>query len=282
MKNSLYTACKMGNKDDLKNLLAVFLTSLPVKAFVESKNAEIANTAANDLTKDTNTDRHCREEVKEKSLGDKVDEMTSGIIVVQQSSSESASERRKMITNQKHDEDNGSKNMEEVENNMNKTKVEPFKDNVKLSNCGKEMVLDIDSNVSNIGNMDENLGNNCETYVKSSNKECDLKETNSCIGKETADSSENDTDTIIKGIEENQSEHVNDVSKVEKIKSGIKIPGVLGKAPVLEDMSPVVTIEMLSEPFGDNNTTLLHVAAKEGHVTVVTMLMEAGASPAVR
>ena len=48
------------------------------------------------------------------------------------------------------------------------------------------------------------------------------------------------------------------------------------------DLSPVVTVAILNEPFGDSDTTLLHVAAREGHKSVIELLMESGASPAVK
>ena len=50
----------------------------------------------------------------------------------------------------------------------------------------------------------------------------------------------------------------------------------------LQDLSPVVTVGILSETFGDNETTLLHVASREGHKDILTVLMTAGADPAIR
>ena len=56
----------------------------------------------------------------------------------------------------------------------------------------------------------------------------------------------------------------------------VQVPGSL------QDLSPVVTVGILSETFGDHETTLLHVAAREGHKDIVTVLMTAGADPAIR
>ena len=50
----------------------------------------------------------------------------------------------------------------------------------------------------------------------------------------------------------------------------------------LPDLSPVVTISILNEKFGDNDTTLLHVAAREGHKKIISLLMATGADPAIR
>ncbi|WAQ94772.1 ANKZ1-like protein [Mya arenaria] len=50
-----------------------------------------------------------------------------------------------------------------------------------------------------------------------------------------------------------------------------------------DPLTPVfVSPDIVSEPIGDNNTTLLHVAAKEGHARIVALLLEAGASPVLK
>ncbi|KAK6166090.1 hypothetical protein SNE40_022861 [Patella caerulea] len=50
----------------------------------------------------------------------------------------------------------------------------------------------------------------------------------------------------------------------------------------LDQLSPLVTVDILNKPFGDNGTTLLHVAAKCNHRKVISMLMKYGADPTVR
>ncbi|KAK3101748.1 hypothetical protein FSP39_006094 [Pinctada imbricata] len=50
----------------------------------------------------------------------------------------------------------------------------------------------------------------------------------------------------------------------------------------MEVTSPVVTMEILNEPIGDNEKTLLHVACKEGHRKIVKILLESGADPAIK
>lgn len=50
-----------------------------------------------------------------------------------------------------------------------------------------------------------------------------------------------------------------------------------------DPLTPVfVSPDILNEPIGDNHTTLLHVAAREGHAGIVILLLEAGASPVLR
>ncbi|OWF38196.1 Ankyrin repeat and zinc finger domain-containing protein 1 [Mizuhopecten yessoensis] len=49
-----------------------------------------------------------------------------------------------------------------------------------------------------------------------------------------------------------------------------------------EMMSPMVSVAILNEPIGDQLTTLLHVAAKEGHKKVIKALLGSGADPAVK
>ncbi|XP_060064926.1 tRNA endonuclease ANKZF1-like [Ylistrum balloti] len=49
-----------------------------------------------------------------------------------------------------------------------------------------------------------------------------------------------------------------------------------------EILSPMVSVALLNEPIGDQLSTLLHVAAKEGHKKVIKALLESGADPAVK
>ena len=56
----------------------------------------------------------------------------------------------------------------------------------------------------------------------------------------------------------------------------------IGKSVQQEVTSPVVTVDILNEPIGDNEKTLLHVACKEGHRKAVRVLLENGADPAVK
>lgn len=48
-------------------------------------------------------------------------------------------------------------------------------------------------------------------------------------------------------------------------------------------LSPIiVTSELLNEPIGDSETTLLMIASKEGHRKLIQMLMKAGSNPAIK
>ena len=75
-------------------------------------------------------------------------------------------------------------------------------------------------------------------------------------------------------------------SKVPSLESSQQSFGeetkTMGKSVPQEVTSPVVTVDILNEPIGDNEKTLLHVACKEGHRKVVRVLLENGADPAVK
>lgn len=65
-------------------------------------------------------------------------------------------------------------------------------------------------------------------------------------------------------------------------KTGKQLDGFGSNSNVEEMLSPMVSIAILNEPIGDQLTTLLHVAAKEGHKKVIKALLESGANPAVK
>lgn len=62
----------------------------------------------------------------------------------------------------------------------------------------------------------------------------------------------------------------------------LNIPARVWVTGDLPDLSPLVTLDILNETFGDNDTTLLHVAAREGNKDIIKVLMTAGANPALR
>ena len=69
-----------------------------------------------------------------------------------------------------------------------------------------------------------------------------------------------------------------------------KKPSLLSSSPArqkserkfLSELSPLMAADILNEPFGDNETTLLHVCARFGHPALVSLLLDAGADPSVR
>ncbi|XP_067650118.1 tRNA endonuclease ANKZF1-like [Haliotis asinina] len=61
------------------------------------------------------------------------------------------------------------------------------------------------------------------------------------------------------------------------------LPGLtLGLVQPTCELSPLITAEVLNEPFGDNSTTLLHVASKGGYPSLIRLLMKAGADPTMK
>ena len=92
--------------------------------------------------------------------------------------------------------------------------------------------------------------------------------------------------TLINDGVENLDENVNEEQRnTNNVQSNLalKMSGTgHSLANNLPDLSPVVTISILNEKFGDNDTTLLHVAAREGHKKIISLLMATGADPAIR
>ena len=76
--------------------------------------------------------------------------------------------------------------------------------------------------------------------------------------------------------------HTADIGTTTDSSLPLNKPDKVQALGTLQDLSPVVTVGILSETFGDNETTLLHVASREGHKDILTVLMTAGADPAIR
>ena len=89
-------------------------------------------------------------------------------------------------------------------------------------------------------------------------------------------------DNGVENLDENINEEQKNTTNVQS-NLALKMSGT-GQHLVnnLPDLSPVVTISILNEKFGDNDTTLLHVAAREGHKKIISLLMATGADPAIR
>ena len=87
---------------------------------------------------------------------------------------------------------------------------------------------------------------------------------------------------VVENLDEQSNENQRNTTNVQS-NLDLKMSGTgHSLANNLPDLSPVVTISILNEKFGDNDTTLLHVAAREGHKKIISLLMATGADPAIR
>lgn len=264
MKNSLYTACKTGNRDDLKNLLAVFFTGLSSLILCTDKEGRATEAiGASVKVKDS-----CKiEDFSTPNNGD------SGGETVRENEAESYESKSEIVL-VKHSRKVSSQNKTTGDHELGREPLNLVESNTKLDTADSINTMNDHSKTDTVSDtvIDEKFAEKTASEVA----ERDGTEANRNLMAEHTENSWK----VNKTEEQNGIHiHLNDVNKELVAKSNI--PGNI-RPIVVEDMSPVVTIEMLSEPFGDNNTTLLHVGAKEGHGAVVSMLMEAGANPAIR
>ena len=281
LRNNLYTACKTGNKTDLKNLLAVFLPSFPLQRILADRLEQSGSKL------DDNVDKTVKDSV-DKTVKDNVDKTVKDNV-------------------DKTVKDNVDKTVKDsidktVKDNVDKT----IKDNNDVTRKDSELKCDVEgltvdhlveinilkldkqngADNINVGagntSLDTNATLKCDLQINENPEEVSIAKTSvesnvSALFSSKETEKESKVDERTKDLDrENYAKGALSKEPLEFKQNSDKLK------PVLEDMSPVVTLDMLSEPFGDNNTTLLHVAAKEGHGAVVTMLMEAGANPTLR
>ena len=176
-------------------------------------------------------------------------------------------------------------NKKQDDEDIPKTYEEPIKENLGSENTTR--IFDKESCISNekgenLAQTENSIVENVEDFDTSNQSKDDKSAYNSSIGNDgslnvkrernkSGDKAviNNDDDQVTRGTVTESSLPLNKLSTVQ-------FPGGL------QDLSPVVTVGILSENFGDNETTLLHVAAREGHKDIVTVLMTAGADPTIR
>lgn len=265
MKNSLYTACKTGNRDDLKNLLAVFFTGLSRLTLCTNKESTVTEAVGASVTR---KDSGKIEEFSVPNNGD------SGSETVRENEVESEDSKSEIVS-VKHCRKVSPQNKSTGDHELGRESLNLVESSTKLD------AADSIDTVNDHFKTDTVSGTVVvEKFAeKTASKGAERDQRTEANRNLTADHNENSRN-VNKTEEQNGIHiHLKDFSKELVAKSSI--PGN-SRPIVVEDMSPVVTIEMLSEPFGDNSTTLLHVGAREGHGAVVSMLMEAGANPAMR
>ncbi|XP_064614070.1 uncharacterized protein LOC135477796 [Liolophura sinensis] len=256
LKNSLYTACKVGDVDSLKNLLAIFnppatdqspppTTAEQGKLEASSSNAgslDLSHITSNsasqekDLPKTKANHNHCRKSTNQSK--EKLD-----------TSDNNAESFSSHICN----------NSTNQEDDMSNTKANHIHGH-KSTNEGQDNAFE---GVLNKKNHPEDF---CNEETKASG--FDLKE-NKSVGITSDNNKESN-----KLIRSHSGFHLS-VSQQSAGKVAMKTYST-------EILSPVVTHQLLNEPIGDSCMTLLHVASKEGHKSILGLLLAAGADPSVK
>ena len=177
-------------------------------------------------------------------------------------------------------------NKKQDDEDIPKNHEEPMKENLGSENTTR--IFDQQSCISNEEDkILAHLGNSIEENVNefdTSNKAKDVESAfNSCIGNDgTLNVEEERNKSGDKAVINNDDNQVPDSGTATESSLPLNKLATVQFPGGLQDLSPVVTVGILSENFGDNETTLLHVAAREGHKDIVTVLMTAGADPTIR
>ena len=98
---------------------------------------------------------------------------------------------------------------------------------------------------------------------------------------------ENSKSNVVQSAEKDQKDFLRDTADItvcDSIQTGeVKHldEGDAVKAPGVCERKGNIT-EILNKPFGDQENTLLHIAATESHKPIIYRLLEAGADPAIK
>ena len=319
LKNNLYTACKIGDLDSLRNLLAIFsvrtlsqsqketeklcdkmidtgdqavdssdqifsMINDPVNAcnFVGNTDANFKN--ANETmelvtanTVDTSNNYTSRLEQLDHTENDDVIRTTEEVlssdikdknVIIQTNTNVTLVDFSKF--NDNLDAKAGDIQIED------KSAINGSSINVDKESDKKDVGSDVDGLVTDkrIENFTEPVGKDAKDVTDGLVNESIVNSDGRLVNEDLGHTN------IIDGLV-SESENVNTVQTNPALPLNVSSTSqVLGSN--LPDLSPVVTVSILSETFGDNETTLLHVAAREGHKDIITLLMTAGADPAIR
>ncbi|KAL3831821.1 hypothetical protein ACJMK2_023523 [Sinanodonta woodiana] len=293
LKNSLYTACKMGDAESLKNLLAIFN-----RPFNPNLSADFSIPRSNS-PKDNNKNYHDNMAVKHDSTSSEFQSTVQSYVdydcddIVDDTTTDDVSNDVKTTPIRKPLSKKCEGGKESVD-----TEVVTHSSSSKTSDNTESLQV---SNDIIISKLDEFTIDNSEPQfpvpvdIRKENKENDTLEIHSDLndGRESSvGECTNSQHQDGNQIEIHKDEIQNSESHREEIETSTDGPfGIIaGKEQfaisqsqtVLELPSPVVTESILNELIGDNEITLLHVAAKEGHKGIICMLLEAGADPTIR
>ncbi|KAL4222271.1 Ankyrin repeat and zinc finger domain-containing protein 1 [Mactra antiquata] len=275
LKNNLYTACKVGDKEMLKNMLAILFT--PPQPSSSSSNVDNKT----DVNIDSKPSDHATNDKPEDEGQSK--ETISEDIPATCDKSEGTS-----IEKEPESVDDSLENGKTVDQNMSETPE---------CEC-VDVITDVDgANVADLGetrtgNKAENSDVLTEDDEDNQASVCDEPAKRDTNIENTASANANGPDndsTLTEVCDKTKDDTGKSGSETSKLKNTVNSTLNLDSSKTISDLnkvwpdlSPVVTPSILNEQFGDNKTTFLHVASREGHVTIVTLLMEAGADPAIK
>ncbi|XP_063421808.1 tRNA endonuclease ANKZF1-like [Mytilus trossulus] len=252
LKNSLYTACKVGDADSLLNLLAVFNVS--------DKSDDEGGQGDSKVIGD-------KEIVVSVVDGENViQETMEGIVKSDRNFNTSGSEIQFDIDiDDVKGQDTNSLTLETENVIHNENKVDPqlTSDNHKSTRTENTENQETKSKDKNIDNFSEDLPK------KQSELTSECTEQVQDVENVFVDSV-NEKSNMTLNVKENSRPASRDGSRSRH-------------SSATEVLSPIiVTSELLNEPIGDSETTLLMIAAKEGHRKLIQMLMKAGSNPAIK
>ncbi|XP_071158192.1 tRNA endonuclease ANKZF1-like isoform X1 [Mytilus edulis] len=261
LKNSLYTACKVGDADSLLNLLAVFnVSDKPddeggqgdskvigdkeiVVSVVDGENV-IQETMEGIEKPDHNLKTSGSEIQFDIDIDDVKDQDTNNLTL----------EPENVIYNEK-----------KVDNSQVKVDPQLTSDNRDFKNTRTEITGNVEtkSKEQNIDNLSADLPMKKSELTSENCKQLDDVE-NVFVD------SVNEKSNMTLNVKDNSRPTSREGSRSRHFSA-------------TDVLSPIiVTSELLNEPIGDSETTLLMIASKEGHRKLIQMLMKAGSNPAIK
>lgn len=242
LKNSLYTACKLGDFETLQNLLAIF-TAGHVQTVTTQSSALRSDEGAKSITTDSENSQNSPQ--KESSI------------------TTMESENRERIN----------------QNEANQLSMDSKNSNQNNAESDSENGKNISQTETNI-EIEESKDRDIEC-TRTSHAVCGESVTTGEHQRSGDDIQHDNVD-----VEIVVTDNVN-INSTEREKMNLDVSHKTLQGPRLEPKteelpSPMVSVAILNEPIGDQLTTLLHVAAKEGHKKVIGALLESGADPSVK
>lgn len=276
LKNSLYTACKVGDAETLLNLLAVF--EVPNEIDDSSKGQGESQGEGHTSIKGSDA-KHVSDDLQD----GKIEIVIGGEDYLNVNEGQGQTDVKISDTEGQGEEDIKLSNLTDFGENIIKDQcvsnsemkfsrdstndgVQFSKDQDDAENFGKDIQDSIKTE-----NMDENICFN-ENEIKSTLTGCESAIDSSKIGDSTLQS-DNLTDN-----KSNMKLNVRDSSRPTSRENSRS-----RHSSANDIMSPIiVTVDLLNEPIGDSETTLLMIAAKEGHRKLIQMLLKTGSNPAIK
>ena len=271
LKNSLYTACKVGDAETLLNLLAVFEVPNEIDDSSEGqchsqviKGEGQANIEASDA-------KHVSDDLQDGKIE----------IIIGDEDYLNVNEGQGQDVNIS---DTGGQGEEDIK--FGQCNVTDSSQNIIKDQCVSNSEMKFSNNSENDSvqfSKDQDDAENFDKDIKTENMDKNI-----CFNEYEIKSSEN---VIV-------SSNIGDTVQSENLtdnKSNMKLNVRDSSRPTSREnsrsrhssakdiMSPIiVTVDLLNEPIGDSETTLLMVAAKEGHKKLIQMLLKTGSNPAIK